>query len=168
MGELNPLLLASAIGMIGVIAGALAGSYFNHRFAQKNARTDILFKKKLEYFENLAKAIEKNRRIYRNAINEIKIMKDKKDIKRITENLKGQRQNFLISSSPLYFNTEKIGKRILKFVRIEKEIFERISLIRKNEEKEYELSLLEEDLKKLIFYEKLIIKSMKRELREDL
>jgi len=165
---MNSALLTTAIGMMGVIAGTLAGSYFNHRFAQKNAKKDILFKRKLEYFETMADKIEKNRRMYRNAINELKLMRDNKRIQKILATLKKERKTFLISSSPLYFNNEIMGKKIRHFVKIEKEIFERISKIKNNAEREHEISFLEEDLKKLIFYEELIIKSMKNELRKDL
>ena len=67
-------------------------------------------------------------------------------MKKLIEEIKQRRENFLIMSSPLYFDITKISERIVRFVRVEKEIFNRTALLEKSKDKKTSM----EQLKKIL------------------
>lgn len=162
MAEINYALLTTIVGFTGILVGA----YLNQRLSNKFARKDMIFKKKLEYFEKISEAIEGNIRIYRNSINEIKNIK-KADIKKNLENMKEKRKNFFVLSSPLYFNTLRLSQKIKEFVRVESEIFWNFSnMVHINHrQKEEIIKKLEEDLEELRIKSSNILLEMRDELR---
>jgi hypothetical protein len=154
------------VGIIGILFGTLISPYLNHLLTWKQSRKDILFKRKLEYFEKIQDTIESNLRLYRDSIKTIK--EKKTNPERVIKNMKKRRKKFLMLSSPLYFNTENFSKTVKEFVEIEKNIFEIFSNFQKDmqiEEKKYLSERLEKDLQKLITQSKKISEEMKKELK---
>jgi hypothetical protein len=151
-------------GLIGVLCGTAVSSYFN----MKSARKDVLFKRKLEYFEKLAQDIEKNIRLHKKVILSLSNLSKKKEIAAHIEELKQNRKIFLIMASPLYFNVEPLGEKITAFVGIEKEIFETFNELIKNygaeSSRARNLFELGEKLKKLSKAGEAIIAEMRNEL----
>lgn len=140
--------LTAIVGLIGVLAGTVISPRVNHQIGARVSRQDLLFKRKLEYFEKIVETIEKNKRMYQAAIGKIECIESNKEIKKVIEELKQNRKNFLIMASPLYFDTRRISETIIRFVRVEKEIFNRISALEDKEKKE--LPVLIESLKELL------------------
>ena len=153
--------LTALVGLFGIMVGTLIGPVINHRLNLKNARKDIIFKRKLEYFEKLAENIEQNIRVYKSAIGEVETSKTPKNINEIISRLKEKRKNYLILASPLYFNIRNLSIKVTDFVDIEKNIFEDFTRINRDEEI---LEALKEKLNKLTNSRDLIIIEMKREL----
>lgn len=160
--------LTALVGLSGVLIGSLIGPYINHRLSIKNTRKDIIFKRKLEYFEKLAEKIEKNIRAYKNSVHEAECKKSKKDIRRIFIELKKQRANFFITASPLYFNIHNLSKRIIAFVNTEKDIFREFEKLTKiNADKQEEvMENLENKLKYLNALGSSVVFEMKKELHK--
>jgi hypothetical protein len=158
MVELNAAAITAIVGLLGILFGSLLSPYINHQLNLKNTRRDILFKRKLEYFEKLAEKIEQNIRMYRNAINDIENLKNPKEI---IQTLKENRKSYLILASPLYFNINLLSIKITNFVDIEKNIFNEISEYKKNQPL---IDKLKQDLNKLINARNEIINEMKKEL----
>jgi len=131
--DLTSGILTAIMGLIGVLLGALIGPFTNHQLGIRYNKRDLLFKRKLEYFEKVVETMEKNKRMYQNVILRLEDS-DIKQKKQILEELKQNRINFFIMASPLYFNTQKFSDKIIDFVDIEKDIFESISNIKKAEE----------------------------------
>jgi mRNA-degrading endonuclease HigB of HigAB toxin-antitoxin module len=157
--------LTAVVGFIGVLVGTLIGPYINHKLSLKSIRKDIIFKRKLEYFEKMAENIEKNIRTYRNALREAESCK-KQQLKNVNEKLKEERKNFLIMASPLYFNINGLSQKIISFVEVEKEIFrefEKLSNVSSKEQKEA-LKSIEDKLKKLTMLGNEAVYQMKKEL----
>ncbi len=158
--------LTAVVGFIGVLVGTLIGPYINHKLSLKNIRKDIIFKRKLEYFEKMAENIEKNIRTYRNALREAENNCKKQQLRKINEKLKEERKNFLIMASPLYFNINGLSPKIVAFVEVEKEIFsefEKLPNISSKEQKE-SLEILRDKLKKLTVLGNETVYQMKKEL----
>jgi len=55
MVDVSSAFITTSIGMMGVVFGAILSNYVNSRVAMKNSRRDIIFKKKLEYFESIVR-----------------------------------------------------------------------------------------------------------------
>ena len=165
MLNLTPYLTALVM-LLSIIVGTIISPRIQHKMGLQSGRKDVLFRKKLEYFEKIIETIEKNKKTYIQIMHSIKEAKNKKEIKGIIEELRKSRKNFMIMASPLYFNTEKFSEKIVRFVRVEKEIFNRISVL-ENKEKT-DIPVLIEQLKKdfiiLTKREEEIIIEMKREL----
>jgi hypothetical protein len=124
-------LLTTLFGLIGVLVGSLIGPLINHRVAKQYDKREFIFKKKTEYFEKVLMTIEDNKRMYNLAIKKIEASQENKKVTGIIDDLKKERKNFLVMSSPLYFDTKNMSDKIIRFVRVEKSIFERISSLEK-------------------------------------
>ena len=153
--------LTALVGLFGILIGTIISPFINHRLNLKNARKDIIFKRKLEYLEKLAENIEQNIRIYKSAIGEAETKKTFKNFKEIICILKEKRKNYLILASPLYFNIKNLSIKITTFVDIEKNIFDDFTKITKDKKI---ITDLKEKLNKLINSRDNIINEMKKEL----
>jgi hypothetical protein len=134
----------------------------------RNSRKDVLFKKKLEYFEKLAETIEKNIKLYKNSIGAIKAQSSKKEISKVIKDIKEKRKNFAIMASPLYLNVKNFSSIICKFVEIEKAIFQEFEELAEEKDKkaiEKELEKLEQTLNKLKASGNKAIVEMKKEMK---
>ncbi len=155
-------------GMIGVLIGASLGPLVNHQLTTRYSKRDLIFKRKLDYFEKVLDTIEKNMKLYRESIRKLEASKDSKTVKKIIEEMKKERKNFLVMSSPLYFDVRQISKKIINFVKIEKDIFNRISSLDKINEKEKQI--LTEQLKRMLSIlsrrGNLILFEMRKELKK--
>ncbi len=159
--DITPYLTA-IMAVIGIAVGTLVSPKINQRINMEHNRKDVIFKKKLEYFEKIAETIEENKRAYQQVVGKIECSKSNKENKIIIAELKQSRKNFLIKSSPLYFDTKILSEKIINFVRIEKDIFQKIENAEiVSEEVTWQLK---EDLKKLNMKANEIICEMKREL----
>jgi len=159
--------LTAIVGFIGVLVGTLIGPYINHKLSLKSIRKDIIFKRKLEYFEKMAENIEKNIRTYRNALREAENNYKKQQLKRIYERIKEERKNFLIMASPLYFNINGLSQKIISFVEVEKEIFREFEKLpeRNNKKQKESFEVLKDKLKNLTILGNEAVFQMKRELK---
>jgi Uncharacterised protein family (UPF0227) len=161
-------LIPTLSGMAGILIGASIGPVINNHLSARYGKRDLIFKRKLDYFEKILDTIEKNTRLYKQEIKKLESSKDCKEIKKFVERLKNERKNFLIMSSPLYFDVKSISGRIISFVKIEKDIFNRISTLDKISEKEKEVLIMQ--LKRmLIILERRgseILFEMKKELKK--
>jgi hypothetical protein len=161
-------LITTISGIVGVLIGASIGPIVNNHLSQRYGKKDLIFKRKLDYFEKILDTIEKNTRLYKQEIKKLEASQDSKEIKKFTERLKKERKNFLIMSSPLYFDVKNISERIIRFVKIEKDIFNRISCLDKINGKEKEV-LITQLKRMLIILEKSgneILFEMKKELKK--
>ena len=156
--------LTAVVGLVGVLLGALIGPFTNHQLGAKYNKKDLIFKRKLEYFERVIETIEKNRRMYYNSLCRIETIKNNKEIEIIIEELKQNRKNFLVMASPLYFNTKNFSEKIKSFVDIEKDIFDKVSEIKDNKQKAKIIEELKDNLEILNKKGDEIIFAMKREL----
>jgi len=167
MVAINTSVLTVIIGMMGIVLGTLLSPFLNHRLNQELRKKEILFSKKLEYFENLTKIIEENSRLYR--ISLLLAEEKKEKIEKIIGNLKTQRKRFNILSSPLYVDARKISKAINIFVRGEKAIFFEFEKLSKTKRPEQEKIIFNDINKKLIKLGQLgeiAILAMKKELKK--
>ena len=119
----SSILITTLIGMLGVVIGAIISNYFNQRIARQAARKEIIFRKRIEYFEKIVECIEKNTKLYESAIKELVKNTSKSSASRILQKMKKERKKFDIMTSPLYLDTRPISKMIRHFVNIEKRIF---------------------------------------------
>jgi len=161
-------LITTLSGMVGVFIGASIGPMINNHLSARYGRRDLVFKRKLDYFEKILDTIEKNTRLYKQEIKKLESSKDSKEIKNFVQKLKTERKNFLMMSSPLYFNVKTISEKIIRFVKIEKDIFNRISTLDKISEKEKEV-LVTQLRRMLIILERRgseILFEMKKELKK--
>jgi hypothetical protein len=168
MATISSNIATAFVGLIGVVFGTLIGHYFNQQLSLRNSRKDIIFKRKLEYFEKLAETIEKNIKLYKNSFNAIKARKSHEEISKIVLEMKEKRMNFIIMASPLYLDVKKLSKIIVNFVQIEKEIFNRFEELSKEKNKkeiEKELARLEEILNTLKYSGNYAVVEMKKELK---
>ncbi len=160
----NPAVLTAVVGMTGVILGTFLGPYLNHRLNLKYNRRDLIFKKKLEYFERVTSSIEENTKLYRKAVGTVIKSKDPK-IDKIIENLKSGRKRFLVMSSPLYFDVKNMSKKITDFVSVENKIFLEFEDLEKGKRnKSIVLESLDYKIKRLISIGNDIINEMRKEL----
>jgi len=131
---INVNLFMAIVALIGVLFGAFLSPIINHGLNLSYTRKDIIFKKKLEYFEKIFECLENNLRLYNKAVN----MTEKEAPKNILNLLKKERKNFLIMSSPLYFDSANLAKKIKIFVRGENKIFSGFKLLSRIDRKDRE------------------------------
>jgi hypothetical protein len=168
MVTISSSIITGLVGLIGVVIGTLIGHYFNQQLSMRNSRKDVLFKKKLEYFEKLADTIEKNIKLYRNSLNAIKTQGSKKGIEKIIKDMKEKRKCFAIMASPLYLEVKDISKTIINFVDVEKAIFqefEELSKEKNKEEIDKKLASLEQTLNNLKHSGNCLITEMRKEMK---
>ncbi len=157
--------LTAIVGLLGVLLGALLSPYMNNRLNARYSKVGLMFQRKLEYFEKIIETMEKNRKMYANAICKLENVKRSSQIEKIIEEIKKERKNFQKMASPLYFNTQKISEKIIYFVRIEKNIFILISELKEHEDKQENIiERLKDDLRKLNRKGNEILIEMKKEL----
>lgn len=123
MVEISSALTTTLIGMMGIVIGAIISNYFNQKIARQAARKEIMFRKRIEYFERIVESVEKNTKLYESAIKEFTKNSGKSSKERILKRIKKERLKFDIMTSPLYLDTRPISKMIRNFVNIEKRIF---------------------------------------------
>jgi len=168
MVEISSLVVSSLTGVFGVVIGAVISNYFNQKIARQSSRKDIIFKKKIEYFENILNCIEKNIELYKNSIKMTEKDLNKKELEKIIANLKSGRKKFDVMTSPLYIDTSHISREILRFVSREKTIFVYFEKLRDNLiEKEDAARGLNLDLIELKKIGAAIVKILRKKLRED-
>lgn len=161
--DITPYLTA-VVMLLGILVGTLITPKINQRVSTEYNRKDLLFKKKLEYFEALTETIEENKRMYHQIIGKLENFSNK-EIEKIIRELKQKRKNLLIKSSPLYFDTQKFSEKIIHFARIEKDFFQKVEQMEeRTNDKDEIIEQLKEDLKKLNAKEREIIIEMKKEL----
>ena len=164
--DINSSILTIITALIGILCGTAVGAYFN----LKSARKDILFKRKLEYFEKLTQDLEKNMRLYKKAILSLSASSKKEAINANLIELKQNRKNFLLMASPLYYDIKPMTERVTSFVALEKEIFALFESLIKNYKSNSSrariLFELNETLNKISRAEESIIVEMRRELHE--
>ena len=158
--------LTAGIMLLGILVGTLISPKIQHRMGTEYNRKNLIFQKKLEYFEYIMRVVEENKKMYHNLIHKIEDSKTKSQMGRIPEELKENRKKFLITSSSLYFNTKIFSEKIINFVRIEKEIFDEISRLNRpdKEIKEEIIENLKDNLKRLNKKGEEILYEMKKEL----
>jgi len=160
--------LTAIIMLIGIIVGAVISPRMSHKIGYEYNRGEVIFRKKLEYFEKILETIENNKRAYNIAIKKIGISKNKSAVKEIVAEMKQQRMRFLPMSSPLYMDTRNISEKVIRFVRVEGIIFNRIEgLVTKNK-KEVKLitAQLEKDLEILTLRGNEILFEMRKETKK--
>jgi hypothetical protein len=155
------------IGVMSAVFGAVIGYYFNQQLSLRNARKDIIFKRKLEYFENLAETMEINLKMYKNASVSIKLKSSKKNVANILREMKENRKNFKIMASPLYFNVRSISRKIIDFVNAEKEIFTKFQNLEKKRPTSQDFKDIEEKINFLRDNANKILDEMRSEIKED-
>jgi predicted CopG family antitoxin len=158
--------ITAIIALLGIVLGTLIAPRVNHNLGEQYNRKDLLFKRKLEYFENVLDTIEKNKKTYHQVIGRLENTPDNKEVEKIISGLKKERQNFRIMASPLYFDTRILSEKIIRFVRVEKEIFNRISALENKDKKEFPVLVeqLNNILRMLNKRGSEIISEMKKEL----
>jgi len=165
--DLTPY-LSAIVMLLGLLVGTLITPKISQKVNSEYSKKDLIFKKKFEYFEKIAEIIEENRRMYRQIIGKLECSKSSKEITKIIEELKQKRKCFLMRSSPLYFDTQRFSEKIIWFVKIEKNIFQKVEQLKeKIVEKEEILEKLKEDVKKLNTKGFEIIVEMKREISKN-
>jgi hypothetical protein len=135
MADISSVLLTTLTGMMGVVIGAIISNYFNQKIARQAAKKDTIFKKKIEYFENIVQTIGKNIEIYNKIIKKIEKENSPKKINEAIKYLKEKRKKFEIMTSPLYLDITPISNEIKKFVSLEKNIFANLEKINKDNSK---------------------------------
>lgn len=165
MFDFTPYLTA-AIMLLGILVGTLISPRIQHQMGTEYSRKDLIFKKKLEYFENVIQTIEKNKKMYHNLTCKIENSKTNSQIDKCVEELKKERKKFSVMASPLYFNTKIISEKIIYFVRIEKDIFNKMSQLKEGDkdEKERIIEQLKGNLKNLNKKGAEILYEMKKEI----
>jgi len=128
----NASILTVVVGMLGIVLGTFLSPYLNNRLNIHSRRKELFFNKRLEYFEEIAKNMESNIKMYNNHLSQFRITKNKKELNRILGRLKEERKKFHVSASPLYFDTRKLSKRIIIFINFEKRIFFDINQLSKS------------------------------------
>ncbi|MDP2628398.1 MAG: hypothetical protein Q8P15_00685 [Nanoarchaeota archaeon] len=163
---INISILTILVGVIGILFGSLISPYLNHKLTQRYQQRDLFFKKKIEYFEKIVENIEKNIRLYRLSIKKIN---GKNEIKELIENMKKERKNFLVLTSPIYLQRINLSNYIRNFTEIEGEIFNEFNkLENQKENKEQIIIILKEKLESLKKSGNKIIFEMKREINKDI
>jgi len=135
--------LTAAIMLLGILVGTLISPRISHQISTQYNKRSLIFQKKLEYFEKITETIEQNKKLYNQITGKVEASKNNKEIGKIIDELKKNRQNFLVMSSPLYFHTRELknfSQKITHFVRIEKQFFNELSEMKeKNKWKKDEL-----------------------------
>jgi len=158
--------LTAGIMLLGILIGTLISPRIQHRMGIKHDRKNLIFQRKLKYFEEIVETIEKNKKMYSNLIFKIENSKTKSQTENIIEELKENRKKFFVMASPLYFNTKSFSEKIIYFVKIEKDIFNEISQFKEANKgtKEEIVENLKDNLKKLNKKGEEILYETKKEL----
>jgi len=167
MVELSSALVTTMIGMLGVVTGAIISNYVNQRIAAKSVRRDIVFKKKIEYFEKIVESINFNRKMYESALKQAVKDSGKSQISKIISDLKKNRKKFILTSIPLYLDVTLISKRIRYFVSIEKKIFHSFEMMKDSDEQEEIIDNIRHAVKLLESIGEKMIIEMRKELKRD-
>ena len=167
MVELSSALVTTMIGMLGVVIGAIISNYVNQKIAAKSVRRDIIFRKKIEYFEKIVESINLNKKLYENSIKQAIKNSSKPQILKIIDSLKKNRKKFTITTIPLYLDISLISKRIKYFVSIEKKIFQFFELLKEPEEHEVTIQNIRQAINLLEAIGEKIILEMRKELNRD-
>jgi len=167
MVELSTALTTTMIGMLGVVIGAIVSNYVNQKIAAKSVRRDIIFRKKIEYFEKIVECINLNKKLYENSIKQAIKNSSKPQISKIIDSLKKNRKKFTITTIPLYLDISLISKRIRYFVSIEKKIFHSFEMLKEPEEHEVTIQNIRQAIKLLESIGEKIILDMRKELNRD-
>lgn len=146
--------------------GAAISNYVNQMIAAKSARRDLLFKKKVEYFDRVVNVIEQNIKLYRTWQRKLETKASKKMIEQAITTFKKKRAHFDIKTSALYVDVEAFSRDIKHFVGYEKHVF---ALVERLSHEEYESTMdtLRQVLHGLEQAGKQIITKMHRSLMRD-
>ncbi len=168
MVDISSALTTTLIGMSGVVLGAILSNYINSRIAMKNSRREIVFRKKLEYFEAIVQCIEKNTKLYLQSLREFEKNPDKKTALKIIKKLKTNRNRFDAKASPIYLDTRLFSINIKRFVNLEKIIFLAFeSLTKPDSDKSLIVKSLKINMKTLVATGNQIIADMRLNLSKD-
>jgi len=167
MVELSSALVTTMIGMLGVVIGAIISNYVNQKIAAKSVRRDIIFRKKIEYFEKIVECINSNAKLYESAIKQAVKNSGKAHISKIISDLKKNRKKFIVTAIPLYLDISIISKRIRYFVSIEKKIFHSFEMMKNSEEQDEIIENIRHAVKLLDSIGEKIILEMRKELNRD-
>jgi hypothetical protein len=106
------------IGIVATIIGQEYSTWRNHQRRMDFMQKEILFKKKLDYFENLMELLETNLKISAEIIKNIR-NDDKLEFKKSNndffENIE-KLKSFTISKSEIYNNNKKIWELFINFL----------------------------------------------------
>lgn len=164
MFDITPYLTA-VVMLLGIVVGTIISPRISHQIGTEYSRRDLIFKKKLEYFEKIIETIDKNKKMYNDSICRLEHIKNKKEVERVMDDIKRGRKNFSRMASPLYFDTRNLSEKVIHFVRIEKDIFNLTSELRDNLSQQEEIiEKLKEDWKKLYKQGNEILSEMKKEI----
>ncbi len=122
--------LTALVMLLGILVGTLISPRIQQRVSTEHNRKDLIFQRKLKYFEGVIETIESNKRMYSNLMHRLEVSKKSSQINQIIEELKKSRKKFFISTSSLYFNIQIISEKIRRFVKIEKDIFNKLNLFK--------------------------------------
>lgn len=166
MVEFTSALATTLIGMMGVVVGAAISNYVNQMIAAKSARRDLLFKKKVEYFDRVVNVIEQNIKLYRTWQRKLETRASKALIENTIKTFKKKRAHFDIKTSALYVNVDAFSRDIKQFVAYEKHVFALVERL-KQEEYESTMDTLRQVLHSLEQAGTQIISKMHRSLMRD-
>jgi hypothetical protein len=165
MVDVSSALTTTMIGMLGVVFGAILSNYVNSRIASKNSRREIIFRKKMDYFESIVQCIEKNTKLYLQSIREFEKNQNAKVAHKIVKKLKSNRGKFDAKTSPIYLDTRLFSKDIKNFVNLEKTIFLAFeNLSKSNSDKEYIIKSLKTNMNSLTQLGNKIISKMRLDI----
>jgi hypothetical protein len=158
--------LTAGIMLLGILVGTLISPKIQHRMGTEYNRKNLIFQKKLEYFEYILRVVEENKKMYHDLIHKVRDSRTKSQTERIMKELKENRKKFLIMSSSLYFNTKIFSEKVINFVRIEKEMFNEIPRLKEADKRIQEeiIENLEDNLRRLSKKGEEILYEMKKEL----
>lgn len=123
MVDLSSALITTFTGMVGVVIGATINNYLTQKINRHTTKKDIIFRKKMEYFEKLVESIEKNLELYKKSIKKLERINSKKEAELVLSLMKKDRKRFEPANSSLYLDTREISENIKRLVAIEKLIF---------------------------------------------
>ncbi len=158
--------LTVAVMLLGILVGTLISPRIQQSVGKEYNRKDLIFQKKFKYFESVIETIEANKKMYYNIIQKLDPSEKNSQINKVLEDLKKNRKKFFTSTSSLYLNPKIMSDKIVRFVRIEKDIFNRIEQLkgRNKEEKVRLIERLKMDLNNLNKRGDDILLEMKKEL----
>jgi len=158
--------LTAMVMLLGLLVGTLISPRIQQKVGMEHSRKDLIFQRKLKYFESIIETIEANKKMYSNLIHRIEISKKNSQVNQVIEELKKSRKKFFISASSLYFNTQILSEKIIRFVKIEKDIFNKLHLFKEadKEAKERIIEQLKNNLKNLNKRGLEILHEMRKEL----
>ena len=160
-------LTTTMIGMLGVVTGAIISNYVNQKIAAKSVRRDIIFRKKIEYFEKIVECINLNKKLYETSLKQAIKKPSESQISRIIADLKKNRKKFTITTIPLYLDISVISRKIRYFVSIEKKIFQLFEILKESKEDEETIKSIRQAIKLLGLIGEKIILEMRKELNRD-